>query len=194
MKPIVMNQFRSLCGLLLAGCLWTGFAPSARSALFTGAFDPDNWEQVNIGGNDGGYKFRETSIGTVLDISSSSATGFSDTLIGLKALYLSTPATMDIRWSLTANGNVGLPTAYLHVGDTDYELQGTSGDLWGISIPASTAVYFELVGDVNSGKAPAMLEVTAVPEPGTILAGLFAIAAVAGLEWSRRKRSAAGTR
>ena len=97
---------------------------------------------------------------------------------------------MSFNWSLTANGNIGSPTAYYYVDTTPYGLIGTSGSV-SIEIPAGDTIGFELVGNVSPGKSPTQLIITEVPETGNALAGLLVLGA-AGFEWFRRKQAVAG--
>ena len=190
MKRINMNMVRSWCGILLAGWLLAGFASTAQSGLFfTGPFAPGNWTQTPVSDNDGEFGFSGTGNATVLVLQSSTTTGFSDTLIG--AVNSGTAQSVSFNWTLTANGNLGAPGAYYYVGSTIYDLLGTSGTLRNIGISPNTQIYFELVGDVSSGKSPAQLRISEVPEAGNALAGLLVLGA-AGFEWLRRKRTAVG--
>ena len=81
-----MNRVRSWCGMLLAGLLLAGFAPTAQSGLFfSGPFAPPvgvNWTQTTVSGNDGVFGFPGSGLTTILTLQSSTATGFSDTLVG----------------------------------------------------------------------------------------------------------------
>lgn len=181
--------------MLLTGWLLAGLAPTAQAGLFTGDLGTNNWEQILLDANDGGFVFTGTGDTIELDLTASAIPGFSDTLIGLKSPYSSTPEVVDFNWTLTFNGNAGPPQAYFYVGAPSdpnfmaYALPDTSGFLTGIEIPANTPIYFELVGDVTPGKSPAQLEVT-VPEPGNLLASMLVLAG--GFEWFRRKRKAGG--
>ena len=178
--------------MLLAGWLLAGLAPTGQcqSTLFTGDLGTNNWEQIPVGANDGGFVFTDDGNSVVLYLTSSATPGFSDTLLALKSPYLSATELLDFSWTLTANGNAGAPQAYFYVDITPYALQDASGSLMGIEIPANTPIYFELVGDVTPGKSPAQLKVMMVPEPGNALTGMLMLAA--GFEWFRRKRKAGG--
>jgi hypothetical protein len=188
MKQTNMNRIRSWCGMLLAGLLLAGFAPAAHAGLFTGPFATTDWTQTTVA-NDGVFAFTGTGTSTTLVLKSSTTTGYSDTLVS--ALNSGTAELISFDWTLTANGNIGSPTAYLYVGDVQYLLQGPSGNWTGINVPANTDIYFELVGDTSTGKSPAELEIVGVPEAGNALAGLLVLGAV-GFEWFRRKHMAVG--
>jgi len=188
MKRMNLNRARVWCGMLLAGWLLAGVAPTARSGLLT----PADWTQIPVSANDGVFSYTGSGDATVFVLKSSMTTGFSDTLIGLNSPYLSAAEGVNFDWTLTANGNLGAPQAYFYVGATEYALNGSSGSLMNVDIPANTPVYFELVGDVSPGKAPAQLDIwQVVPETGNALAGVLVLA-VAGLEWFRRKQPAGG--
>ena len=184
-----MNQIRSWWGILLAGWLLAGFAPAAQSGLFTGAFATGNWTVAQYGANPGGYAFTGTGSTAVLVLTASAA-GQSDTILSLNSPYASTEESVFFNWTLSANGNDGAPLAYFFVGSTEHNLIGTSGSLT-VEVPADTQLSFELVGNVKPGKSAAQLEITAVPEAGTALAGVLVLGA-AGFEWFRRKRTAIG--
>jgi hypothetical protein len=189
MKRVGLNQVRSWRAILLAGWLLAGLAPIVQAGLFTGDLGTNNWTQIPVSDNDGGFVFTGTGDTIALVLTSSAISGFSDTLITLEPPYLSAPELVDFNWTLTANGNVGGPQAYFYVDTLQYPLQGDSGRLTDIEIPANTPIYFELVGNVTPGKSPAQLEIT-VPEPGNALGGMLMLAG--GFEWFRRKRKAGG--
>jgi len=189
MKQTNMNQVRSWCGLLLAGLLLAGFAPAAHAGLFAGPFATGDWTQTPVSANDGVFAFTGTGTSTTLVLQSSTTTGFSDTLVG--AFNSGTAELVSFDWTLTANGNIGSPTAYFYVGNIIYTLQGSSGNWTDINVPANTEIYFELVGDTSPDKASAELQIVGVPEAGNALAGLLVLGA-AGFEWFRRRRMVVG--
>jgi len=190
MKRMNMNQVRSWCGILLAGWLLAGFAPTAQSGLFSGAFAPGNWTAAQFGYNPGGYVFTGTGDTAVLVLTAAAA-GPSDTILSLNSPYSSTAESVYFNWTLTANGDKNdIPQAYFYVGTTEYPLLSLRGSM-SIEIPASTPISFELVGNVLTGKAPAQLEISEVPEAGNALAGLLVLGA-AGFEWFRQKRKGGG--
>jgi hypothetical protein len=191
MKHIDMNRVRAWCGMLLAGWLLAGLAPAARAGLFfSGPFAPGHWTQTSVSANNGVFGFAGSGSSTVMTLLSSTTTGFSDTLVGAANTSGATES-VSFNWTLTAYGNLGAPQAYFYAGSTIYDLIGTSGRLNDIQVAAGTTIYFELVGNVSSGKAPAQLNIMEVPEASTALAGLLVLA-VAGLEWFRRKQTAGG--
>ena len=187
MKRTEMNQIRLWCGMLLAGLLLVGFAPTASLGLFTDAFATGNWTVAQYGDNPGGYAFTGTGSTAVLVLTASAA-GPSDTVLSLNSPYASTEESVFFNWTLSDNGNIGTPQAYFFVGGTEYDLIGTKGSLT-VEVPADTKLSFELVGDVSPGKGAAQLDITAVPEAGTALTGVLVLGA-AGFEWFRRKRTA----
>ena len=190
MKRIILVQAKSWCGLLLAGWLLAGLASTGRADLFAGDLGTNNWVQIPVGDNDGGFVFTGVGDTVILYLTSSATPGFSDTLLGLTSPYLSAPEVVNLSWTLSANGNVGQPQAYFYVDTLQYALTIPSGSLTNILIPANTPVYFELLGDVTAGKSSAQLELSGVPEPENLMAGLLMVAA--GFEWFRRKRKAGG--
>ncbi len=176
MKRVGLNQVRSWRAILLAGWLLAGLAPIVQAGLFTGDLGTNNWTQIPVSDNDGGFVFTGTGDTIALVLTSSAISGFSDTLITLEPPYLSAPELVDFNWTLTANGNVGGPQAYFYVDTLQYPLQGDQWQSHGHRNSGEHADLFRVGGERDAGQESGTTGNYVVPEPGNALAGMLVLA------------------
>ena len=189
-----MNRI-CLLGLVFSGLLLVGPTGSVRAGLFTGSFDPANWElDAANSSNPGTYVFTGVANAEILEITGAAAGG-SDTVVVLKSPS-SSPTLLHFTWSVVKKGNDGDPLAYyLLLGEVPTPLTGTSGTVNDLDLPAGTRFGFALSATTTAGKDPAVFAVTdweaqAVPEAGSWLAGALVLG-VALFEVVRRQRRGA---
>lgn len=183
-----------LLGLVLSGLFVVGSGGSVRAGLFTGSFDPANWELGAASSNPGTYVFTGPGGPYTLQITGAGA-GLSDTAVVLKSPYCSAPTLLYFTWSVVKNGNLGAPEVSYLVNGTPTALVGTSGTVSDLSLPAGMEFGFMLGANPESGKNPAVFAVTdweaqVVPEPSTWLTGTLVLGVVL-FEVVRRQRRGA---
>lgn len=183
---------KQLLGLALASLCLLGLPGNLRAALFTGSFDPANWELSPSSSTPGSFAFTGASSAETLEITAN-AVGTSETIVVLKSPYCPANAILHFNWGVTNNGNVGLPQVFYLVNGTPTELFGSSGAINGLNLPANTEIGFAISGDTEGGKNPAVFAITdwdvqLIPEAGTWLAGALGLGVAAGEVLRRRQR------
>jgi hypothetical protein len=179
-----------LLGLVLSGLCLVATVGSIQAGLFTGSFDPANWElDAARSSNPGTYAFTGSGGPDTLQITGAAA-GLSETYVVLQAPYSSAPTLLHFAWSVANNGNVNTPQTYYLVDGTATEIQNP-GALT-VELPAYTEFGFALGAETVVGKTPAVFAITewnavAVPEAGTWLTGLLGLGG-ALFEVVRRQR------